>query len=103
MGAAVLEGPVDGGPERSAVDVPRGREQRDVGEIFDPRVGALARQGVGVQLLCDVGLQRVDAEAPGLNANEVEEGAALDLFRMAVHWLGEGHIDPEGHAVDLRR
>jgi hypothetical protein len=34
MGGAVIEGPVDGGPERGDVDLPRGREQREVGKVL---------------------------------------------------------------------
>jgi hypothetical protein len=66
MGLAGGEGLLERPTKLFGSDLADAREERDVREILHARVGTLARQRVGVKLLRDVGLQRVEAQGRGL-------------------------------------
>ncbi len=54
-----------------------------------------------MELLCDVGLDRVYAQGRRGNSGECEGIICHDELRPAEHGVAEGHVDAEGAPVDL--
>jgi hypothetical protein len=95
------EGPFDGHPEAGGVEDACRPEERDIRQVLDPGVRPRTRHRVGVELLCDVGLQRIDAEDRGLHTRKGEEAAPFHLLDLPDHGLGEGDVHSERRTVDL--
>lgn len=103
MCAPKREALFDRGSQLGRLDGTGARDQREVGEVRHPRVGARARHGVGVELLGDVGLDGVHAHRGRCDAREAERIASRKVLGLAKHGVAEGHVHAEGATVLLAR
>lgn len=101
MGAAEREGLLDRRANSGRLDPTCGRDERDVGEVLHPRVWARARHRVGVELLGDVGLDRIHAQRWWGDARERQHVLGDHELELAEDRVAERHIDAERSAVDL--
>ncbi len=78
---------------------PRGGEQRDVGKVFDASIGARTWHRVCMQLLGDVGLNRIQPHHRRCNTGELEHIIGGDGFRLPKYGIAECDINAECLAV----
>jgi hypothetical protein len=97
----VLERLFDGVSQRHAIDVTYGSQQSAVGEVLHSPVWTTARHCVRVQLLCDVGLNRVQAQPGRRDAGERQHVFGYSHFGLTKDRIAESNIDAEGLALRL--
>lgn len=101
MRSPKLEGLLERRAQLRRIERPGAGQQGDIGQVFDPRVGARARQCVGVQLLRDVRYDRIEAEPGRFDVGKRQQVADDDLVRFADERIAEADVDAERAAEDL--
>ena len=76
-------------------------ERGQVREVLDSCVGSRPGHSVSMELLSDVGFDRVYTQGRWRDAGECERIFGHDDFRLAEDGVAEGHVDAEGAPVDL--
>ena len=76
-----------------AFDLSNASEKRHVGKILHAGVRTLARKRVGMKLLGDVGLDRIEAERGWCDASEAKDIVSNELLDEAINFDEKALID----------
>lgn len=99
--SAIVESRLESCMQIARVQAAHRGKQRDVWEILDAGVWAVARQRIRVQLFGDMRDHRVHSDSRRLDARESQDISRLDEVRRANNRIAMRDIDSERIAIDF--